>query len=91
MNAAKTPNNGYIIGLTFVLRPNDDGSITDISTQLWYQTEGCLVSLIYSGIMTLILLVIVDKTIGIKMSLNEEKAGMDTSLHGESGYGHNNL
>jgi len=77
------------IGLTFVLRP---GTI-DVSVphQLWVQIEGSLVSLVYSAIMTLILLVIVDKLFGFRLSEAEEKAGMDHSLHSERGYGMLNL
>jgi len=77
------------IGLTFVLRP---GTI-DVSVmhQLWVQIEGCLVSLAYSAIMTLILLVIVDKLFGFRLSEDEEKAGLDHSLHSERGYGMLNL
>ncbi len=77
------------IGLTFVLRP---GTI-DVSVphQLWVQIEGSLVSLAYSAIMTLILLVIVDKLFGFRLSEAEEKAGMDHSLHSERGYGMLNL
>ena len=77
------------IGLTFVLRP---GTIdVPLMHQLWVQTEGCLVSLGYSGIMTLILLVIVEKTIGFRMDPDGERAGMDHSLHSEHGYGMLNL
>jgi Amt family ammonium transporter len=77
------------IGLTLVLRP---GTI-DVSVphQLWVQIEGCLVSLFYSGIMTLILLVIVEKFFGFRLSPDDEKAGMDHSLHSERGYGMLNL
>lgn len=77
------------IGLTFVLRPGTiEGTMLH---QLWVQTEGCLVSLIYAGIMTLILLVIVDKLFGFRLSEDDEKAGMDRSLHSEHGYGMLNL
>lgn len=77
------------IGLTFVLRP---GTI-DVSVmhQLWVQTEGCLVSFAYSGIMTFILIVIVDKTFGFRLSEADEKAGIDHSQHSERGYGMLNL
>ena len=77
------------IGLTLVLRP---GTIdVSVAHQLWVQTEGCLVSLFYSGIMTLILLVIVEKVFGFRLSPDAEKAGMDHSLHSERGYGMLNL
>ena len=77
------------IGLTFVLRP---GTI-DVSVmhQLWVQVEGCLVSLGYSALMTFILIFAIDKTIGFRMSPEEEMAGMDHALHSERGYGMVNL
>jgi len=77
------------IGLTFVLRP---GTI-DVSVmhQLWVQIEGCLVSLVYSGVMTFVLILLVDKLFGFRLSEAEEKAGMDHSLHSERGYGMLNL
>ena len=77
------------IGLTFILRP---GTI-DVSVlhQLWVQTEGCLVSLAYSAIMTLVLIVLVDKVFGFRMTAEEEMAGMDRALHSERGYGMVNL
>lgn len=77
------------IGLTFMLRP---GTI-DVSRmhQLWVQIEGCLVSLVYSGVMTFILILIVDKLFGFRLGEDEEKAGMDHSLHSERGYGMLNL
>jgi len=77
------------IGLTFVLRP---GTIdVSVGHQLWVQTEGCLVSLGYSAIMTLILLVLVEKTVGFRLKPEEEMAGMDHFLHRERGYGMLNL
>jgi Amt family ammonium transporter len=77
------------IGLTFVLRP---GAIDcSLMHQLWVQTEGCLVSLAYSAIVTLILIVAIDKTVGFRMTAEEEMAGMDHALHSERGYGMVNL
>jgi Amt family ammonium transporter len=77
------------IGLVLFLRPGAGSG--DFFGQLWVQTEGSLVSLFYSGIMTLILLVVVDKLFGLRLSEADEKAGMDHSLHSERGYGMLNL
>jgi len=35
---------------------------------------------------TLVILFIVDKTIGLRMSAEDEATGMDLSQHGEEGY-----
>ena len=77
------------IGLTFFLRPGTtENSFTQ---QLWVQAEGCLVSLIYSGVITFILLILVEKTVGFRMGETEEMAGLDHSEHAERGYGLLNL
>ena len=77
------------IGLTFVLHPGTiEGTVLH---QLWVQVEGCLVSFAYSAVMTLVLIVIVDKLFGFRLAGAEEKAGMDHSLHRERGYGMVNL
>ncbi len=77
------------IGLTFFLR--EGAGVGDFGTQLWHQTEGVLLSIIYSAVVTLILLIVVDKTLGLKLADEDEMAGMDHSLHGEHGYGLTNL
>ena len=77
------------IGLTFFLR---EGSVeVSMLTQLWYQTEGVIVSIVYASVVTLLLLVFVDKVFGLRTSIEEEKAGLDFSQHGEHGYGLNNI
>jgi len=77
------------IGLTFFLRPGTTEN--SFLGQLWVQTEGCLVSLIYSGVVTFILIVLVDKLFGFRMNAEEEMAGIDHSEHSERGYGMLNL
>ncbi len=86
------------IGLTFFLRamPTDVSSdgvevTRTIVTQLRYQIEGVLLSIVYAGGATLVLLVLIEKTIGLRLSDSGEKAGMDHDLHGEHGYGLLNL
>ncbi len=45
----------------------------------------------FSVVMTLIIAFIVNKTVGLRLSDSQEQSGMDHSLHGERGYGLNNL
>lgn len=75
--------------LAFMLREGSGAG--NILTQLWYQVEGILVSLTYAGVVTLLLLILVEKTIGLRLTKEEENEGMDHSLHGEHGYGLSNL
>jgi len=80
------------VGLTFFLRDMRGGIFTEgWNMQLWYQVEGILLSAIYSGIVTLILVVLIDKTVGLKLSDRDQEAGMDHALHGEHGYGLNHV
>jgi len=76
------------IGLTFVLREVPEHGFT---TQLWFQTKGVLVSMAYATVVTLVLIVLVDKTIGLRLKDKDEMAGMDHALHGEHGFGMLNL
>ncbi len=73
------------VGLAFLLRP--DPLHHPFWTQLRYQVEGVGVSIAYAAIGTLILVVLVDKTLGMRMAKDDEMSGMDHSLHGETGYG----
>lgn len=89
------------IGLVFFMRaPWTDTQVVNgvevevarsLATQLWYQTEGILISIGFSGVMTLILVILIDKTIGLKLNDRDQQAGMDHVLHGEHGYGLLNL
>jgi Amt family ammonium transporter len=77
------------IGLSFFLRAQPGRP--PFLTQLWYQVEGAGISIVYAGLLSLVLVWIVDRFIGFRMTPDEEKAGMDHSLHGEHGYGLLNL
>ena len=52
--------------------------------QVWIQTESVIATLIYASIVTYVLLKLVDVMIGIRVSAEEERMGLDLSLHGES-------
>lgn len=55
--------------------------------QLGVQIAAVLIAMVYAGVLTYIILVIVSKTIGLKSSEASEMAGLDNSYHGEHGYG----
>jgi len=80
------------IGLTFVMRDMKGGMFSaDWNTQLMHQVIGVGVAIGYAGVVTLILVVLVDKTLGLKLGDDDQRAGMDHALHGEHGYGLLNL
>ena len=70
--------------LTFFLR---DVPEHGVGMQFWFQAKGMLVSIGLSAVATIILVVLIDKTIGLRMDDKDEMAGMDHALHGEHGYG----
>ncbi|MGN5765995.1 ammonium transporter [Acinetobacter calcoaceticus] len=51
--------------------------------QLWVQIEGVLATIAYSAIVTFIILKVVDLVIGIRVSADDERMGLDLSQHGE--------
>ncbi|MCR9161378.1 MAG: ammonium transporter [Nannocystaceae bacterium] len=55
--------------------------------QLIVQVAGVGATLVYAGLLTWGLLVLVEKTVGLRLDENAEMAGMDHAEHGEQGYG----
>lgn len=62
------------------------GLVDGNSGQLFNQAISILVAVGLASVGTLILLFLVDKTIGIRVSEDEELAGLDLSQHGEQAY-----
>jgi len=54
--------------------------------QLWIQTKGVLFTLIYTGVLTFILLKVVDVIMGLRVTEEQEVEGLDLALHDEKGY-----
>ena len=57
-----------------------------ISGQLWIQAKAVIVTFLWSGIVAAISYKIVDLTIGLRVSEEEEREGLDTTAHGEAAY-----
>ena len=55
-------------------------------TSFWVQIIGVLAAGAYAVTVTAILLWILKKTIGLRVSRDEEIIGLDQTLHSESGY-----
>ncbi|EUC16762.1 ammonium transporter [Burkholderia sp. BT03] len=73
---------GGIVGalLTGVFAVKDIGG-ADGSVLL--QAKGVVTTLVYSGVISFILLKIIDATIGLRVTEEEEREGLDVILHGE--------
>jgi len=50
------------------------------------QAVAVLASMVYSFVLTVIILKVLDKVMGLRMDSEEESIGLDQSQHGESGY-----
>jgi Amt family ammonium transporter len=54
--------------------------------QVWIQTKGVLFTLVYTVVLTFIILKLVDLVIGLRVTEEQETEGLDLSQHGERGY-----
>jgi Amt family ammonium transporter len=57
-----------------------------MGTQLFTQLKAVLLTLVYSGIGSAILYKIVDVTLGLRLTVDEERQGLDIVEHGERAY-----
>ncbi|WP_216936101.1 ammonium transporter [Acinetobacter sp. BY484] len=60
-----------------------DAAPSNMMSQLWVQVEGVLATIAYSAIMTFIILKVIDLIIGIRVTSDDERMGLDLSQHGE--------
>ncbi|MFZ9439505.1 MAG: ammonium transporter, partial [Hylemonella sp.] len=58
-----------------------------IAAQVWVQLKAVLITVVWSGVVSYLAYKIVDMTIGLRVSEEEEREGLDISAHGESAYG----
>ena len=92
---------GGIVGalLTGVFNTQDlggPGLVTDwvtatvgsngIGAQVWIQLKGVLLTIVWSAVVAAISFKIVDLVIGLRVSEEEEREGLDISSHGETAY-----
>lgn len=92
---------GGIVGalaLVFFIRPSwmveaaaKVGGSWTVWQQLGVQAIAVGVTILYAGVVSFVLLFLVEKTIGLRISENDEMSGLDHSMHGEHGYGLINL
>jgi len=57
-----------------------------ITSQLWIQTKAVLVTIVWSGAVAAIAYKIVDLLVGLRVSEEDEREGLDTTAHGERAY-----
>jgi Amt family ammonium transporter len=57
-----------------------------ISAQVWTQARAVLTTIVWSGVVSFLAFKLVDMTIGLRVSEEEEREGLDISSHGETAY-----
>lgn len=83
-----------VLLLSFFIRPSwmaeaaqKVGGHWTVWNQFSIQALGVGVALLYAGVLTFLLLLVINTFFGFRLERGEELAGMDESLHGEDGYG----
>jgi Amt family ammonium transporter len=57
-----------------------------IASQVWIQAKGVLITIAWSGVVSVIAFKLVDMTIGLRVTEEEEREGLDIASHGETAY-----
>ncbi len=57
-----------------------------IGAQVWIQLKAVVLTIVWSGVVAFIAFKIADLTIGLRVSEEEEREGLDISSHGETAY-----
>ncbi len=57
-----------------------------IASQVWIQAKAIMVTIVWSGVVSLVSFKLVDLTIGLRVTEEEEREGLDISSHGETAY-----
>jgi ammonium transporter, Amt family len=57
-----------------------------IASQVWIQLKGVLITIVWSGVVSLVAYKIVDMVIGLRVSEEDEREGLDIRSHGETAY-----
>ncbi len=57
-----------------------------ILDQVWIQLKAVMLTIVWSGVVSLIAYKLVDMTIGLRVSEEDEREGLDITEHGETAY-----
>jgi Amt family ammonium transporter len=62
------------------------GTVTDIAGQLFIQFKGVAFTVVYTAIVTFVILKVLDLVMGLRVNDEEETVGLDLAQHNERGY-----
>jgi Amt family ammonium transporter len=57
-----------------------------MASQVWVQAKAVLITIVWSGVVSFIAYKIVDLTIGLRVTEEDEREGLDITSHGETAY-----
>ena len=57
-----------------------------IASQVWTQAKAVFITVVWSGVVSFVAFKLVDLTIGLRVSEEDEREGLDISSHGETAY-----
>ena len=57
-----------------------------VGAQVWIQLKAVLITVVWSGVVSFLAFKIVDLTIGLRVTEEEEREGLDITYHGETAY-----
>ena len=57
-----------------------------IAAQVWIQAKAVLITIVWSGVVSVVAFKVVDLLIGLRVPEDEEREGLDISSHGETAY-----
>ena len=63
-----------------------DPGETTLGAQVWVQIKGVLFTVVFTGVLSFVLLKLVDLLVGLRVSSEDETLGLDLALHDERGY-----
>jgi Amt family ammonium transporter len=58
-----------------------------IASQVWIQAKGVLITIVWSAVVAFVAFKLVDLVIGLRVTEEEEREGLDITSHGETAYG----
>jgi Amt family ammonium transporter len=64
----------------------NDGLFFGNASQFWIQLVGVVATIAFAVVVTAIILAILKATLGLRLSEEEERMGLDLSQHNERGY-----
>ena len=57
-----------------------------MGAQVWNQTLGVVIAIVWSGVVSFVAISIVKALIGLRVADNDERQGLDITTHGENAY-----